>query len=212
LLSTSNASAQTISAFINPDSTTAVPGDLVSVLIVIDMSEYDQLLGSFTGSLSWNPAVLEYQSNSGLLSGYTGLVSDANAVTSGQIFFNGVNITGKDGEIEILEITFKVGLAGTTLDLDFSAMAAAFTFTDLLPELLVTDAEIIIDDTIIFCDGGDIIIGVPIVSDTIAASGTLTSTSTIGGGTVRFQSPVQIALESGSVIDFNFSAVIDSCH
>jgi hypothetical protein len=57
----------------NPNS-----GETITVDIEMDMtgmSPPNNLLGSFTGSISWDPAVLTYVSNSGILSGFTGVVN-----------------------------------------------------------------------------------------------------------------------------------------
>ncbi len=91
-------------------------------------------LGSFTGTLNWNTAVLDYVSYSGHPpTGFSGVVNEAN-VDSGQLTFNGSNATGATGNVTIITITFNVVGGGTSpLDLNYSAMSAATTFCDLLP-------------------------------------------------------------------------------
>ncbi len=101
----------------------------------------DNLLGSFSSSLSWNNSLLRFTNHSGILAGFTGVVNTANA-NAGMIEFNGSNPNGAGGEIEILEVMFEVvGAAGANdiLDLNFSAMAAAGSFTNLLPKLTILD-------------------------------------------------------------------------
>jgi hypothetical protein len=105
----------------------------------------DGLLGSFTGTLNWDPSLLSYAGDSGILSGFTGVVNvDA---PGGLITFNGANPTGVGGVVDILNVDFdvtgSVGSTGTS-DLGFSAMAAAVTFTDLLPGLAVNDCGVMI--------------------------------------------------------------------
>ena len=134
-------SGSATSSAIPSDATPSV-GDQIIVDISIDVSDADppdNSLGSYTGSLDWNPEVLDYQSDSGILAGFTGLVNTADVAT-GQITFNGANASGARGSITIISITFDVvGSGSSDLDLEYSAMAAASTFTDLLPILTVND-------------------------------------------------------------------------
>jgi hypothetical protein len=66
-------------------------------------------------------------------------------VGTGQIFFNGANATGATGDVAVFELTFHAVGAGTsTLDLEYSAMAAATTFTNLLPLLTITDGQVVV--------------------------------------------------------------------
>jgi hypothetical protein len=143
-LSNSVASAAT------PSNATPAVGQQVVVSINIDMSNTsapDNQLGSFSGSLVWNPAVLTYTTHSGLLAGFTGAVNTAN-VGTGQISFNGANATGATGNNVVFQITFDVLAVGTSpLNLEYSAMATAYTFADLLPILIVTDGQVVVSPT-----------------------------------------------------------------
>ncbi|MGH7493507.1 MAG: dockerin type I repeat-containing protein [bacterium] len=101
----------------------------------------DDRLGSFSSSLSWNTSLLRFVNHSGVLAGFTGVVNTANA-NSGALDFNGSNPNGADGDLKILEVTLEVvGSSGTNgvLDLNFSAMAAAGSFTNLLPLLTIAN-------------------------------------------------------------------------
>ena len=74
-----------------PSNATPSIGEQIEVEISIDVSgvdEPDHRLGSFTGSLDWNPDVLAYNSDSDILAGFTGVVNDSD-VSSGHIVFNG---------------------------------------------------------------------------------------------------------------------------
>ena len=119
-------------------------GDNITVDIEVDMSNMvspDNLLGGFTGSLNWDPAVLDYVGNTGIQSGFTGVVNvDAGA---GVISFNGANPTGTGNIFNVLQITF-IATGSSTLDLEYSAMAAALTFANLLPLLTVNDGSIVV--------------------------------------------------------------------
>jgi uncharacterized repeat protein (TIGR02543 family) len=128
-----------------PSNATPSIGQQIVVTISIDVSGVnlpDNALGSFTGSLDWNPSVLTYNSNSGLLAGFTGAVN-VSQVSSGHIVFNGANASGATGNVTILRITFDVvGTGSSDLNLEYSAMAAAVTFGNLLPILTVSDGYV----------------------------------------------------------------------
>jgi hypothetical protein len=120
-------------------------GRQIEVAINVDLSKVkppNDKLGSFTGSLKWDPAVLAYKSDTGILAGFMGVVNTAKAL-SGQIALNGVNTKGAAGQITVLRITFDVVGAGTSaLDLTYSAMAAANTFADLRPLVKVKNSRV----------------------------------------------------------------------
>jgi hypothetical protein len=153
--------AQTGSATASAVPSNATPsiGEQIQVTISIDVSGVDpphNALGSFSSSLTWNPAVLAYQHASGILAGFTGVIN-ASQVSSGRIVFNGARPTGATGNVTVLIITFDVVGSGTSdLDLECSAMAAAYTFVNLLPLLTVNDA-------VVHVSGGDRVIFLPIV-------------------------------------------------
>jgi hypothetical protein len=130
-----------------PSNGTPTVGQQITVTININMSGADapdNYLGSFTGTLDWNTAVLAYNAKSGIGAGFTGNVNTSSAGT-GHITFNGANASGATGSLNLLTITFDVMGAGTSpLNLEYSAMAAATTFGDLLPILTVTDGQVVV--------------------------------------------------------------------
>jgi len=110
-------------------------GDTVTVNLQFDMTTMDHLLGNFTGRLEWEPRVLTYSGNSGLLNGFTGFVN-SNEVSSGIIRFNGANALGAAGKFAVLKLNFKITgavNAESELNLSYSAISSALTFTDLKP-------------------------------------------------------------------------------
>ena len=115
-------------------------GDTITVSINIDMTGTPELLGSYTGSFSWDPAVLSYVSYSGAPpTGFTGVVN-VGSVGAGTITFNGANASGGSGNLIVLVVTFNVLAAGSAeLDLAFTVMAAALTFANLVPILSVSE-------------------------------------------------------------------------
>lgn len=141
------AAAASVTSAATPSNATPEAGEEITVTINIDMSGAsapDHKLGSFTGTLGWNPAVLRYKSNSGIQAGFTGVVNTTQ-VTSGQLTFNGANALGASGNIVVLTVTFDVLRTGTSvLNLEYPAMAAASTFANLRPVLTVTDGLVVV--------------------------------------------------------------------
>ena len=140
-------SAQTGTVVSNatPSDATPAVGNTITVTVNIDMTGVDapdNKLGSFTGTLAWNTDVLSYQSAAlqGVFAG--GVINDTN-VGAGQLTFNSAYAAGATGNINVLIVTFNVAAAGSsTLDLEYSAMAAATTFANLLPMLTVNDGQV----------------------------------------------------------------------
>ena len=134
-------------------------GQQIVVTINIDMSGAslpDNKLGSFTGSLVWDPAILTYSSNSGLLAGFTGAINTAD-VGTGHLAFNGANTSGGMGTVEVFQITFDAVAAGTSvLNLAYTAMSAtAPNFTNLLPILTVTGGQVVVNSAALGDVNGD---------------------------------------------------------
>ena len=119
-----------------------------AVDIQIDMTSTFELLGSFTATLNWDPAIVDYTGNSGLPAGFTEVINEDDIAT-GLLTFSGVNASGVSGIIDMFTVNFDV--IGNeddvnTFDLEISAMAAANTFNDLLPILTTNDCSSTIDD------------------------------------------------------------------
>ena len=141
------AAGGTATSSATPSNATPSIGDSIVVTIAIDVSGVtapDNALGSFTGTLDWDPAVFAYSSNAGIQAGFTGVVNTGSAGT-GHIIFNGAKPSGATGNSTVLTITFDVVGAGTSaLDLGYSAMSAASTFANLLPILTVNDSQVVV--------------------------------------------------------------------
>ena len=140
-------SVQGVSALSIPSDDEPKYCDTIEVNIHIDVSGMDppdDKLGSYTASLDWDPEVLCYVGNSGVLAGFTGVVNEAD-VAAGHLIFNGANAQGAGGATTVFQIYFHAcgeESSSTDLDLGFSAMATAMTFRDLLPFLSVTDGHV----------------------------------------------------------------------
>lgn len=134
--------AEIVTASANISDATPDVGDSITVTINIDMTNMDapdNLLGAFTSSLSWNPAILSYDSNSGLLNGFTGAINPG----SGLIQFNGAKATGVGGSIDVFTVTFNViGAGDAALNLGFTAMAAD-TGNSIMDHLTIQQGSVI---------------------------------------------------------------------
>jgi len=139
-----------ITSAATPSAGTVAVGGQVVVSVNIDMTGAvapNNALGGFTGSLAWNPAVLQYASHTGPLAGFTGVVNTGGAA-SGQLVFNGINASGATGNTVVLQITFDALAGGTSgLNLEYSEMATAITFANLLPQLTVTDGQVAVSQS-----------------------------------------------------------------
>ncbi|MBK6283473.1 MAG: hypothetical protein IPF54_13215 [Draconibacterium sp.] len=135
-----NSSEDIIISSVVPSNSNPEVNDQITVGIYINMTNMtspNEKLGSFTGSLDWDASVLSYVSSSSLATGFSGATNPS----SGHLAFNGANASGATGNILMLTITFDVVGSGVCdLDLAYSAMAAAGSFTDLIQFLTVNDA------------------------------------------------------------------------
>ncbi len=133
-----------VSATVTPSDDTPLTGNNITAIIALDMSDANgATLGSLSSTLQWDPAVLSYSGNGGLLNSISGSVDESNT-GSGQLAIDGTHPSGIGGVINIIEIDFTViGAANdaSALDLSFSSLAS-FTATNWLPTLTITDSSI----------------------------------------------------------------------
>ncbi len=123
------------------------PGQMIEVPVIVDMSQIPEKLGSFTGTLSWDPAMLQFLGfNGGSTEGFEKPVVNNSKTGSGKLVFANANPHGAGGVVNILNVQFRISGNGqsndNTVSLSFSAMAAAITFSDLLPYLNVNQENI----------------------------------------------------------------------
>lgn len=134
-----SAVAGLINATAQPEVAVISTSQDISVPVNIDLGQLPEELGSFTAKLSWDPTVLEFITNTpGASSEFSSLTINKTLINKGQIRFAGVNPHGANGNVNVVNLAFKViGAAGTSpnINLEFTAMAAAKTFNDLLPYL-----------------------------------------------------------------------------
>jgi PKD repeat protein len=151
-----NQASITRSGYVNsvnqPVSSSAIPssqfrsaGRVISVKIHVDVSQHPRKLGSFKGTFSWDPNVLQYISDSGIHSEFTGNVNTTDAV-SGSIVFNGISTGGVDGIFDLLSMDLEVvgavdAFTDLTLSYDtFESNLVNGFVTDLIPFLTITNS------------------------------------------------------------------------
>lgn len=126
-----------------PSDDTPFPADNITATVHIDMTPIADQLGSFSGSLSWDAAVLGYVSNNGFQQGFSGNI-DVSNTANGQITFSGSKSGGVGSAFDLLAINFAVnGDASTSsiLDLAYSELTNAGSI-NLLNEAIVKDSSI----------------------------------------------------------------------
>jgi hypothetical protein len=105
--------------------------------VQVDISQNPERLGSFTGRLNYSSRI-SFLAASPILSDFTGnvVVDEINR----RIDFNGARPAGRNGVVDLLILEFAItGPVNTSafINMSYSAMAAANTFIDLLPQLSV---------------------------------------------------------------------------
>jgi hypothetical protein len=137
-----------------PTSSTAIKNQKISVPIIVDVSAFPEKLGSYTATLTWDAQVLKYLSYyPGDAKGFTSPLVNIGNISDGKLILAAANPFGSEGIVKILNVKFEViGSEGTKSDLklEFTAMAAAYTFLDLLPYLETestgTDQKIMVNE------------------------------------------------------------------
>ena len=136
-----------VTSAVTLDNATPTVGGQIVATIRINMGGISPSLtklGSFSSTLAWDSTVLTYVSAApqGVFAG--GVLNEDNVAT-GNIAFSAANASGASGNYVILVVTFNVVKAGTsTLNLEYSAMSAASSYTNLMPFLTtVTDGSVV---------------------------------------------------------------------
>jgi hypothetical protein len=112
------------------------------VVATVSVALPSNALGSYSGTLTWDPRLFSYVGAVAGPAGFVGLVGER-WVSSGRLVFAAANPYGALGTTKLLTVTLLARRAGwSRLDLSFSAMAEARTFRDLLPGLRVVDGGV----------------------------------------------------------------------
>ena len=107
----------------------------ITVGILVDMHGSGEKLGAATVYVSWDPAVLIYQSDAAGSGSVPVTVNAADALATGSWTLAMASVNGYAGVVELRRITFKLGSAGHsgTLSLFAAEVGGAGTFHNLQP-------------------------------------------------------------------------------
>ncbi len=123
-------------AFLQVDNTAAQPGDQIHVFVRVQMgTDNPAKLGSYTGRLTFDPAVLAYKGEVKINDGLR--VTNPNGAGQGDLRFAGA-AAGGFADLTLYEAIFEVQKAGYTdaLKLNMEELSAANTLTDLRKSLV----------------------------------------------------------------------------
>lgn len=124
-----------VQAFVQVDNNRAQPGDQVHVFVRVQMgTETSAKLGSFTGRLTFDPAILAYTGEVKINDGLR--VTNPNGAGTGEIRFAGAAAAGF-ADLTLYEGVFEVKQAGylDALHVAMEELSAAVTLSDLHKEL-----------------------------------------------------------------------------
>lgn len=111
----------------------------IAIPLTIDLSELPEKLGSYTITLRWNPAALRLKNYSGgKTEGFENPVVNTQEAGAGKLTVAHAYPYGAAGKVNILNLEFEMletHNPTASLEIDASAMAAAYSFNDLLPYL-----------------------------------------------------------------------------
>jgi len=132
-----SALSSTITTSLVASQQSPVKGETIEIPVIVDLSQMPEKLGSYTAMLSWNPQAFTFEGYSGgTTPGFEKPLVNAGSAEEGYLQFASANPYGGEGQVHILTVSLKViGEQGRdyTLDINFTAMASAVTFRDLLP-------------------------------------------------------------------------------
>lgn len=139
VLATSPAFARGIRATLAPSNSQPAKGEQITIAVYVDMTDVPDALGSYTARLRWNPQALKFvHYTGGATEGFTNPVVNQNETAQGNLNFAQAYPPGGRGNINILNLTVEVigtDVSNSDLRIEFSTMAAAHTFENLLPKL-----------------------------------------------------------------------------
>jgi hypothetical protein len=124
-----------VQAFVQVDNTAAHPGDQIHVFVRVQLgTESAAKLGSYTGRLTFDPAVLAYQGEVKINDGLR--VTNPSGAGQGDLRFAGA-AAGGFADLTLYEATFEVKKAGylDALKVNMEELSAAGTLVNLRPSL-----------------------------------------------------------------------------
>ncbi|MGH9866577.1 MAG: cohesin domain-containing protein [Candidatus Polarisedimenticolia bacterium] len=154
---------------IRPGSSVALTGGTVTIGIDITTGP-GVSLGSYGAALEWDPALLQYDSDtSGGQPPFDTALVNRTSTAAGRLSFSDASPGGGTGRINVLNVTFRVLVQppGTaTFDLELTSLFSSGSFQDLRPSAIVNDgstcAEDLVYDLVLSNPAGTVLSWVPI--------------------------------------------------
>jgi hypothetical protein len=127
---------QGINAFVSVDNLHALPGQTVRVSVLVRAAAAGLKVGSYTGRLRFNPALLAYKAEVAINDGLR--VANPNGAGTGQLRFAGANAVGFTN-LTLYSADFTVRGAGwaSALGLEMEELSAARSLANLTAQLRV---------------------------------------------------------------------------
>ncbi len=136
-------------ATVRPSNEYPTPGSTIVACVDIDIDATSGSLGNYAATLTWDAAILNYQSFSGGDSPFDTPIVNESSTAGGSLVFSDADATGSMGQVQVLCVYFDViGATGTTssLDLELTSAFAANTFADLMPSVIDNDNTVVVTD------------------------------------------------------------------
>jgi hypothetical protein len=127
---------QGINAFVSVDNLHALPGQTVRVSVLVRAAAAGLKVGSYTGRLRFNPALLAYKLEVAINDGLR--VANPNGAATGELRFAGANAVGF-ANLTLYSAEFTVRGAGwaSALGLEMEELSAARSLVNLTAQLRV---------------------------------------------------------------------------
>ncbi|HEV8305236.1 MAG TPA: cohesin domain-containing protein [Gemmatimonadales bacterium] len=125
-----------VSAFVSVDNLHALPGQTVRVSVQVRGAEAGLKVGSYTGRLRFDPALLQYKAEVAINDGLR--VANPNGAPTGELRFAGANATGfANLTLYSAQFTVRSTDYARSLVLQMEELSAARSLVNLSPKLQV---------------------------------------------------------------------------
>ena len=128
---------QGVNAYVIADNLHALPGQTVTISVIVRSVDANVKIGSYTGRLHFSAAALQYKAETPINDGLR--VANPNGAANGEIRFAGASATGF-ANLTLYSATFTVKASGWARDLSLQMeeLSAARSLTNLTPKLQVS--------------------------------------------------------------------------
>ncbi len=135
---------QGVNAYVVADNLHAVPGQTVTISVIVRSADASVKVGSYTGRLHFSAAALQYKAETAINDGLR--VANPNGAGTGEIRFAGASATGF-ANLTLYSATFTVKASGWARDLSLQMeeLSAARSLVNLSPHVQVQRAVLAAD-------------------------------------------------------------------